>query len=165
MNSTGFFKNKHVIIALLVAPILAIISYFAVDLVVSEKPHAAKPGSHYPLVEASNCRYSSGRCNAKNGEFKLLLTTEQTDQGVRLVITSSHPLEGILLGKAGDEPGKMQKLDHSGLEWSIPLPALEQGVDRLQLAASAHQALYYGDLSSRFLSYETSFEKDFRTAE
>ena len=63
------FKNKHFIVALLIAPILAIIAYFGVDIAVSEKPHAAKKGQSYKLVSKSNCRYTSGLCDMENGEF------------------------------------------------------------------------------------------------
>lgn len=38
------FKNKHFILALLIAPILSIIAYFGTDMALSEKPHAAKEG-------------------------------------------------------------------------------------------------------------------------
>lgn len=43
------FKNKHLIIALLIAPILSLIAYFGTDLALSEKPHAAKEGESYKL--------------------------------------------------------------------------------------------------------------------
>ncbi|GAL14113.1 hypothetical protein JCM19233_5125 [Vibrio astriarenae] len=36
------FKNKHFIVALIVAPILAIIAYFGIDIASVKKPHAAK---------------------------------------------------------------------------------------------------------------------------
>ena len=65
------FKNKHVVIAMLVAPVLAIMAWFAVDYFVGERPHAATPGSAYTLVAKSNCRYASGQCDLENADFKL----------------------------------------------------------------------------------------------
>ena len=65
----GFFTNKHVITAFIVAPILAVLSYYAVDLLLKEQPHVAVAGSSYPLVAQSNCRYTSGRCDLKNADF------------------------------------------------------------------------------------------------
>ena len=41
-----FYKNKHVVVAMLVAPVLALIGYFSVDALVAEKPHAAQAGEH-----------------------------------------------------------------------------------------------------------------------
>ncbi len=45
------FKNKHFIIALLIAPILSLIAYFGTDMALSEKPHAAKEGESYKLYQ------------------------------------------------------------------------------------------------------------------
>ena len=50
------WKNKHVVVAMLVAPILAILAWFAVDSMVAERAHSAKPGASYKLVAKSNCR-------------------------------------------------------------------------------------------------------------
>lgn len=47
------FKNKHFILALLIAPILSIIAYFGTDMALSEKPHAAKEGETYKLASSS----------------------------------------------------------------------------------------------------------------
>ena len=55
-----FLKNKHLLTASLVAPILALMSYFAIDALVGETPHAAEEGQSYQLVEKQNCRYNSG---------------------------------------------------------------------------------------------------------
>lgn len=63
------FKNKHFILALLIAPILSIIAYFGTDMALSEKPHAAKEGETYKLASKSNCRYTSGLCDMENGDF------------------------------------------------------------------------------------------------
>jgi len=65
--------NKHLIIAMIVAPILAVIAYYGVDRVVSETPHKAVKGQSYPLAAKSNCRYKSGECTLKNGDISLTI--------------------------------------------------------------------------------------------
>ena len=67
------WKNKHVVIAMLVAPILAVIAWYGVDSIVAEQAQVAKPGDSYPLVARSNCRYDSGACDLVNNDFKLTL--------------------------------------------------------------------------------------------
>jgi NADH:ubiquinone oxidoreductase subunit 3 (subunit A) len=62
------FKNWHVIIAMIVAPILAVLAWFAVDYFVAERPHAAKEGAAYSLIAKSNCRYDSGQCDLENAK-------------------------------------------------------------------------------------------------
>ena len=44
------FKNKHVLVAVVVAPILAVLAWFATGMIVDEKEHAMKNGSIYTLV-------------------------------------------------------------------------------------------------------------------
>ena len=39
-----FLKNKHVVTATLVAPLLALMAYFAIDFFVGEPPQAAREG-------------------------------------------------------------------------------------------------------------------------
>lgn len=74
------FKNKHFIIALLIAPILSLIAYFGTDMALSEKPHAAKEGESYKLASKSNCRYTSGLCDMENGDFKVKFRSEKLTQ-------------------------------------------------------------------------------------
>ena len=90
--------NKHVIIAMIVAPILSVLAWIGVGQLAGEKPHAARPGQSYPLVEKSNCRYESGACDLQNEDFKLRLTLQATGAGAEMVLTASHPLEGAVIG-------------------------------------------------------------------
>ena len=53
------FKNKHVVVALIVAPILAILSWYATGFIVDEKEHAMKDGAIYTLVVRPNCRWAN----------------------------------------------------------------------------------------------------------
>ena len=71
------FTNKHIIVALLVTPVLAVLAWFAVGAFVGEKPQQAAPGQSYPLVERSNCRYDSGQCDLHNEDLQLSITFEQ----------------------------------------------------------------------------------------
>ena len=163
----SFFTNKHVVVAMLVAPVLAIISYFAVDSVVSEKPHKAEDGRAYALVEKPNCRYSSGKCGLKNGNFEVeIKASAVTEHKIVLELTSNHPLSRVLLGVGKGEtvngdPAVMRPQGEGQTVWSIELPKL-RSEDRLQLAIAADNTYYYGDSGVRFIDYETTFSKDFR---
>lgn len=163
----NFLTNKHVVVALLIAPILAVISYLAVDNVVAEKPHAAEDGRAYSLVEKPNCRYSSGKCGLKNGNFEVeLKAVAINDRGMTLELKSTHELNKVLLGignSKGEEgqPNSMVLSDPDQNLWSIDLPLLAED-DRLQLAIAAQDSFYYGDSSVSFIDYQTTFSKDFR---
>jgi hypothetical protein len=166
----GFFSNKHVIIAMIVAPILAILSYYFVDTIVKEKPHQAVSGASYPLSAKSNCRYTSGRCNLENASFKtFLVVTEQDDQQV-LILTSSHALQGAkvgfnTLGQQSDEtstnPLTMRSVSEDNKKWSIVMPMNADANTQLMLAMLANGSRYYAETTMGFSKYETTFNKNF----
>ena len=75
-------------IATLMAPILALVGYFGINAILSEKPQAAEAGHSYQLVEKPNCRRSGGRCGLKNADFELNLTAEWLTEGQLLILFS-----------------------------------------------------------------------------
>lgn len=158
----SILTNKHFVIALIVAPILAVISYFAVDAVVAEKAQSPLSGQSYQLVAQSNCRYNSGRCVLKNGNFELKLKANWVQEGrLNLVLESEHPLDGVKLATAqanGSEeaPERMEMLDAQGQRWKIEIDSLTPEQDRLQLVARANDALYFADASMAFTLAETT---------
>ena len=149
------FTNKHVIIAMIVAPILAVLAWFAVGQLGAEKPQAAKPGSSYPLVEKSNCRYASGSCDLQNEDFRLILVYKDGASGPQMVLTASHPLEGVVLavGPADqtDQPAPMRATDGQGLEWALVLAARPAAEERIRLVARAGGSSYFADAATAFL--------------
>ncbi len=165
------FKNKHLIAAMIITPLLAVLGYFAVDLAISEKPHAAMKGSAYQLVEKPNCRYSSGICGLKNGEFEVSLTAETTEDGYSILkLDAKHALDMVMvatydkssINQLETEPVAMNADDKKKLHWQLKLPQIKQGQERIQLAIVADEVMYYGDVDTLFYLYKTSFEKDFR---
>jgi len=152
----SLLRNKHVLTAAIVMPVLALISYFGVDMLVGERPHAAMQGQSYQLVEKPNCRYDSGQCGLKNGDFELGLVVEQQEDGqLMLILNSAHPLEGVLVAFSAEtredaRPTEMKPDGEDGRNWSIKLSAFDPDNDRLQLAASAQDSHYFGDVSMKF---------------
>ena len=164
------FKNKHVIAALIITPILTIIAYFAVDYMVTEKPHKAEAGTSYELVEKPTCRYPSGNCALKNGDFEVDMQVELLDDGyMNLSLESAYPLDGVKLAlvdnpeQAGD-PRDMVVDNNERTQWLIMLPQPTGEDSRIRLVISANSSMYYGDTATTFMVYKTSFEKDFRRA-
>ena len=164
------FTNKHVIIALIVAPILAVIAYLATDALVGEKAHKAQAGQSYSLVALPNCRYPSGHCTLKNNEFKLEITAEPiAEDAFRIQLSSAHPLQGVKLALAQEQadqntptPSAMTATDSSGQQWAITL-SHSASPNRLQVVAAAADALYFGETELAFMRYETAFGDDFRS--
>ena len=164
----SFLTNKHVVVALLVTPLLAIGGYFAVDALVREKPHAALEGGQYALVEKSNCRYNSGICDLTNGDFKIRLSSEwRDDNRLQLVLKSAHELEGALVAlakpEADDEPPvAMAASDETATRWTLEMARPDPQTNRLRIAVSSGKTVYYGDVAMKFTLYKTPFGNDFR---
>ena len=152
------FTNKHVIIAMIVAPILGVLGWVAVGQLAGEQPHVAQPGQSYPLIEKSNCRYESGACDLQNEEFKLRLTLQEGVGGPEFLLTASHALEGVVLAVASTsaeaQPAPMRASDGQGLEWRIALADVPGPEQRIRLVARASGSSYFADASTTFLQPE-----------
>lgn len=157
------FKNKHVVIALLVAPILSLIAYYGVDQIVSEEPHKAVAGNSYPLVAKSNCRYTSGVCTMENGDFELAIRLEKNT----LYVTSPYTLSTVQTFLLHTDDTKktdkqtFEKIDQEGQEWSLALNEAPTENSQLRLITIAANTIYYGETQMAFIDYETVFEQDF----
>lgn len=149
------FSNKHVVIALLVAPVLSILAWFAVGNLLGEQPRAAIVGQDYQLLEKSNCRYSSGECDLVNGDVKIALQINQSALPSQLELTSSIALRGVLMaivpvGGEDTDPVAMTLSDDIGQRWRLPLQAdLAEG-ERLHLVAVTDNNRFSADVSTAF---------------
>ena len=156
-------KNNHLLIAMLMAPVLALFAYYGVNALVGETPHAAEAGQSYQLVEKPNCRHSGGICGLKNGDFELTLSFEWLDNGRMLLrLESVHLLDGILVALVENDAGEkspvdMRPLGDDGLSWSMDLAHPDPERHRLYLVASANQALYFGDVAMKFTVIEGAY--------
>ena len=152
----SFWKNKHLLSAAIIAPILGLISYFAVNALVGEKPHTAEAGQSYLLVEKPNCRYASGNCGLRNGDFELQLSFERLENDQLLLkLRSASPLEGVVLAMVENEADEEQPVDMramgiDGLTWALDIATPDPERHRLHLVASSNQVLYYGDVATKF---------------
>lgn len=156
------FKNKHILVAMIVAPILAVISYFATDYVVGEDPTAAQAGQQYPLVARSNCRYASGVCTLVNGDLELKLSlANEVDGGQTLNVFSNHKLEGIRLALAkGDQELPLIQLVQSSSDknnWHADLSSMPQQVDSLRLALQSAGAVFYASVGTDFFVHDSRY--------
>ena len=163
-------KNRHVIAALLIAPILSIMSYFSVDYLVSEQPKKAQRGMAYELIPKPNCRYQSGVCEMKNGDFEIAIIVNRLQNGdLEMSLTSEYSLKGVGISisdgqTSGAQATHMQPKNQNRQEWSaiLPSPPLEQNKSTLRVAVSANESYYYAESGLAFVAYKTAFAKDFR---
>ena len=160
----SFWKDKHVLIATLMAPVLGLVSYYGIGLLFGERPEPAEVGKSYQLVEKPNCRYNSGLCGLKNVDFELTLTFEPIgNDRLLLKLVSENPLDGVKLALVENptdenEPRDMRATSDDGLNWSMDIKLPDPERDRLHLVASSMQTLYFGDVATKFTSDKTETE-------
>lgn len=148
------FTNKHAVTAMIVAPLLAIMAWFGAGQFAGETPEAAVPGQAYPLMEQSNCRYASGACDVENETFRLRLTAAVVG-GSELLLTSAHPLDGVVVGiglpEEETQPDTMRAVDSERREWRVKLDAAPMPAQRIRLVAMALGSSYFADVDTAFL--------------
>ena len=150
------FTNKHVVVAMLVAPVLAIMAWFAIDYFIAERPHAAKEGAAYTLVAKSNCRYDSGTCDLENSDFKLSIRPMSiTANSVQLEMTSAFPLQSATLGLVNDgvaaAPSPMAATTGENLHWTTRIDVPSGETSTIRVAVTAEGSTWYAEVPTVFL--------------
>ena len=153
------------ILAMFVAPVLAIMAYFSVDYIVSEKPQAALQGSSYKLAAKSNCRYQSGICTLKNGDIEVQLRARRVgDKKVELTMFSELPVQNVLISYVAENimstPEQMNSTTAEMDEWQVTLYLEDPEKSTLRLALTISDSMYYAETTAVFIDYETSFSRE-----
>ncbi len=142
---------------MLVAPVLAIMGWFAVDYFVAERPHAAKPGSAYTLIAKSNCRYASDQCDLENADFKLSIRPGMVSaSSIALTLSASHELQsaalGLVEGDSTQPPAPMTRTNDAGTEWQGLLQSPASDESSIRVAVTANGATWYAEVPVVFIS-------------
>ena len=161
----SFYKNKHVILAMFVAPVLAIIAYFATDYIVSEKPHQVQQGKTYKLAARPNCRYPSGRCTLHNGDIEVSVRIERiTDSAVKLIIHSNMPMQNALASFADDNaeplPTTLYRSAEDESAWNGEFELADVESRTLRLALEISDSIFYAETPTVFIDHETTYSRD-----
>jgi hypothetical protein len=161
----NILKNKHLILAMFVAPILAIIAYFATDYVVSEKPHQAQQGNTYKLAAKSNCRYQSGQCTLQNGDVEVNITVERIAESmIELTLRSSLPAQKVMASFVDDnnaeQPVMMLSDTAANTLWHAQFNIADPQQATLRLVVELSGALFFAETPAVFIDYATTFSRD-----
>jgi hypothetical protein len=145
------FTNKHVVVALLVAPVLAIGAWYAVGLIGAETPQRAVPGQSYPLVAKSNCRYASGQCSLENGDIEFHITPVTSNDTLSLKITSNQSSGRVMLGLGQDiNPPKPEEAPYDASNQSWHYTVNENQAEKLFFVAEIRGSRYFAKLDTVF---------------
>ena len=140
---------------MLVAPVLAVISWFAVDRIVRPAPLAAQAGQSFPLLARSNCRYASGQCTLFNGDFRVDLHVRES----RLVLVSEMPISAArvaLVDSAGAMVFEADLLQATEPQPGLVLPSNPGSIAAVHLALNSAGVLYFVETQSAFLMPEVA---------
>ena len=146
-----------------VAPVLAIIAYFATDHIVSEKPQQAEQGNSYKLAAKSNCRYQSGQCTLHNGDVQVHVRVERvTTSVVKLIVKSNTPVKNALasLSDAETQPTTLYPAAAEENTWNAEFNMVDIADSTLRLVLEISGSIFYADTPTVFIDYETTFSRD-----
>ncbi len=141
--------NKHVVIALVVTPILAVLAWFAVGAWLGEKAKLPEQGQRYPLVAKSNCRYPSGFCTLENNDFSLIIRFG--DDGYRVMSKQRLSRLVFAVGDQNTMPVAMTYHPDTPDAYWFVRGAMPQTGDRIYLVAEYQGALFFGDAATEFV--------------
>ena len=151
------FTNKHVMVAMLVAPLLAIFAWFGVDYIVAEKARPAEPGAMYALVARSNCRYDSGQCDLANSDLKMSIRPVDL-QASRTILSleSEFVLEQVrfaLVVGANEVLGSASptQTPEGDTLWVINIPAHADPEAALRVAVTVQESVYFVEVPVVFM--------------
>jgi hypothetical protein len=154
------WKNMHVAIALIVAPILAILAWFAVGQIAGEKALVAEPGSAYPLVARSNCRWESGECELHNNDLEMtIVPLELGSQHTKLSLDSEFPLERATLALLVNGNEVVASAEHdaspdAAAQMTVTIPAFADPEAMLRVAVTVQDSLYFAEVPVVFMRPE-----------
>ncbi len=153
----SFLRNKHLITAMFVTPLLAIAGYYVADRSVAEPPVAIEPDRSYPLVARSNCRYQSGLCTLVNGDVKLTVNASRvSEHRVALSVVAEQPLDRVVIASTPDEPVVMKR---EGNVWKNEMTITDPESTQLQLVFTLNGAHFFAETSAVFVDYSTGFSR------
>lgn len=154
------WKNKHVVIAMIVAPILAVLAWFAVGAMVGEQAQVAEPGAAYPLVARSNCRWESGECELTNNDLEMtILPLELGAQYTRLSLDSDLPLTQATFALLLGENEVTANAEHDAspdapAQMTVTIPAFADPEAMLRVAVTVQESIYFAEVPVLFMRPE-----------
>ncbi len=149
------FRNKHMILAFLIAPVLAIIAWFSVDYFLAERPHSAKPGASYELIAKPNCRRYSQRCDLKNEDVELSISVPAYDAfGIDVELDSTIVIDRAAVGLAGGAPAALTIVDTHGKRWAGRVAGSVDSASTLRIAVIASESTFYAEVPTVFFIAE-----------
>ncbi|MEM1404044.1 MAG: hypothetical protein AAGG55_11980 [Pseudomonadota bacterium] len=147
-------RDRHVIVACIVTPLLAVMAWFGAGALTGERAAAPRPGHSYPLVAHSNCRYASGICTLSNEDLKLNLTSVGNGQHV-LELESSHALDSAVVALTSTElpgaPSPMEAQGGDGRRWQAQMAPRISSQGQMRLAVTRQGSAFYIETGTEFL--------------
>jgi len=151
----SFLTNKHFVIALLVAPVLAILSWFAADQIARPEAIAAQAGQQFPLRAKSNCRYKSSQCDLVNGDVKFTINKHFTAKGEpALKISGNTPFKLVKIEFLDIDNNSKEMItvsDGETTEATREILSKFQDLNSVRIAFNSHDVIYYSETAAVFL--------------
>lgn len=132
-------SNRHVKLAVILAPLLAIGGYIMTGILLDEKIEE-QPGTSKAMTLQPDCHLLTDVCELLHREIAANIAIEER-QGVQLVyLATSVPIQGALLSVGDSDPGAM-RWRGTAKRWVLELsqPVAENTMIRLAIAGDKNR--------------------------
>ena len=134
--------NKHTKLAILVAPILAVIGYIASDYYME---YQANKTQIFQLTLQKNCMISTKQCVLSSGDFKINIYRE----GTKTILNSTLPLDNatiLLVDESNQSTAYTMQVKDNNYYWQANISLEPQ--QKLRLIASVKGGKYLAEFQT-----------------
>ncbi len=137
-------SNRHVKLAVILAPLLAIGAYITTGILLEEKVQE-QPGADKAMALQPDCHLLTKVCELLHREIAANITIEEKEGRQLVYLATSIPIRGALLSVGDEKPSPMlSRGTAKGWVLELQRPVVENDVIRLVLAGDKNR--YFAEI-------------------
>ncbi|WP_456447649.1 hypothetical protein [Thiolapillus sp.] len=137
-------SNRHVKLAVILAPLLAIGGYILTGIYLDDKIEA-QPALDKPLTLQPGCHLLSGVCELLHREIAVNVAVEKKNGQAFFYLSTSTPIRGAIIAFANSEPRSMLSRGDSK-KWLLELQSPVHTGQTAKLVISGDKHRYFAEI-------------------
>ncbi|WP_456375814.1 hypothetical protein [Thiolapillus sp.] len=137
-------SNRHVKLAIILAPMLAIGAYILTGIYLDERIEN-RPLADKPLKLQPDCHLLSDVCELLHREIAVNIAVENKEGKTLLYLSASTPVKGVLVAFADTPPQAMFNRGDPE-KWVLPVTQDISAGSRLKLVISGEKKRYFAEI-------------------
>ncbi len=137
-------SNRHVKLAIILAPLLSIGGYILAGIYLDDKIEA-RPGADKPLALQPGCHLLTDVCELLHREIAVNLAMEERDGRQLFYLSASTPVRGVLAA-LGDSPPEAMLSRGDPKKWVLEIRQPVTPGSQVKLVVSADKNRYFAEI-------------------